>query len=237
MCSGRHVEYVEKLLFEEFQKVPFHNLFFLNNIQSENPGLGGTCSDKVLHFQEVLKKNGIESFLHTAFINNQECHRMLMLDVDGVLYLADVGSGWPSWQLFPVSTPHSYKVFNMGFRTEVHVDHLLLFQKLELTEKCIEVIPFQRRKEEEIIRQIENRFSDVSIYPFKNSLRFSLIHKGIFYFLRGNNLFIYSRKNTSIHKNLSKSEVYYLVNDRFKFDLNGLEYYFPSLSLPPNLGQ
>ncbi|MBA4155427.1 MAG: hypothetical protein C0512_13915, partial [Flavobacterium sp.] len=55
------IQKIENLLLKEFETVPFHNLFMLNNKNYVASGLGGTCSDKVLHFKKVLSNSKIES--------------------------------------------------------------------------------------------------------------------------------------------------------------------------------
>ena len=57
---------IESLLLEEYKTVPFHNIFMLNSIENKDLSLGGTCSDKVLHFKQVLTNNKIETKLHSS---------------------------------------------------------------------------------------------------------------------------------------------------------------------------
>ena len=80
------IEKVEKLLLHEFKTVPFHNLFMLNSKNIIASPLGGTCSDKGLHFKNILSKNGIDAKLHSAIINGYDCHRMLSLMIRLIKY-------------------------------------------------------------------------------------------------------------------------------------------------------
>ena len=97
--SGTHIPCVdikaeiEKLLIQEFEYVPFHNLFMLNDFNCVGTKLGGTCSDKVIHFKKILAKNGVESRLHSAIINGLDCHRLLTVEIYEDKYYIDVGSG------------------------------------------------------------------------------------------------------------------------------------------------
>lgn len=215
------LENIEALLLKEFETVPFHNLFMLNNISKVPSALGGTCSDKVLHFKKVLADNGIISKLHSAFINGVECHRMLSLEIDKQNYFIDVGSGWASTKLFPAFAPIEYTVYGMTFKTEIFADHIVLFHKTDNEFKSMVTIPLKTKAEENILEEINNRFADTSIYPFQNSLRFSKVKGNEFYFLKGNRLRIYSESQI-VEKTLSLNEIYNLITRKFNFNLTDL---------------
>lgn len=216
---------IEKLLLREFETVPFHNLFMLNNKDINASDLGGTCSDKVLHFRKVLSENNISSSLHTAFINGIECHRLLTVEIDHQSYFIDVGSGWPSAKLFPSFKPIEYSVYGMSFKTELSADSLLLYHKTNEDFKLATTIPLKQKSEREINADIENRFNNIDIYPFKNSLRFSKVVDDNFYFLKGNRLRIFNQ-NSVEEKILSLSEIFDLITKTLSFDLTGLRYKF-----------
>lgn len=215
------LEKVESLLLREFQTVPFHNLFMLNDKKIVASDLGGTCSDKVLHFKKVLSDNGISSKLHSAIINGFECHRMLTVELDNQKYFIDVGSGWASTKLFPAFKPIEYSVYGMTFKTELSNDNLLLFHKTKGEFKLMTTIPLTSKDEEIILLDIENRFDNKSIYPFQSSLRFSKVIGNEFYFLKGNRLRIYSESNI-VEKTLSLNEIYNLITRKFNFNLKDL---------------
>ena len=205
---------IESLLLEEFKTVPFHNVFMLNNIENKDLSLGGTCSDKVLHFREVLKNNGIETKLHSSFINNIECHRMLSVLIDGEKYYIDIGSGWPSLKLFPEIMPIEYSVYGMSFKTEIFDNKLIVYHKTEDDYKKMIDVPVFTKSESDILCDIENRYKDTSIYPFQNSLRFSIIKDDSFYFIKGNLLRIYN-ETKRIEKILNSSEINSLLKNEF----------------------
>jgi asparagine synthase (glutamine-hydrolysing) len=224
------LEKIEQLLLKEFETVPFHNLFMLNNKNIVASDWGGTCSDKVLHFKEVLSGNSILSKLHSAFINDVECHRMLTVEIDNKQYFIDAGSGWVSPKLFPAFEPIEYSVYGMTFKTELSNNNLLLFHKTNDDFKLMVTIPLKSKTEAEILANIENRFSNGTAYPFQNSLRFSKVIDNSFYFIKGDRLRIYN-DNGIDEKILSKSEIKNLFQDTFKFDLQGLEnWYTPNNS-------
>ncbi|MBE0392888.1 hypothetical protein [Flavobacterium sp. PL002] len=205
---------IESLLFEEFKSVPFHNLFMLNNIENKDLSLGGTCSDKVLHFREILKNNGIETKLHSSFINNIECHRMLSVSIENQNYFIDIGSGWPSLKLFPEFKPVEYSVYGMSFKTEIFESKLIIYHKIMGDYKQMIEVPFFTKSESKILSDIENRYKDNSIYPFHNSLRFSIIKDDSFYFIKENVLRTYNDVKI-IDRILSKSEINNLLRNEF----------------------
>jgi arylamine N-acetyltransferase len=217
------LENIEALLLKEFETVPFHNLFMLNNISKVPSALGGTCSDKVLHFKKVLADNGIISKLHSAFINGVECHRMLSLEIDKQNYFIDVGSGWASTKLFPAFAPIEYSVCGMTFKTEIFADHIVLFHKTDNEFKSMVTIPLKTKVEEIILEEINNRFADTSIYPFQNSLRFSKVKDNSFYFIKGDTLRIYSQDKQTEMK-LSQEEIFKMITEVFNFDLTNMKF-------------
>lgn len=219
------LENIEALLLKEFETVPFHNLFMLNNISKEPSVLGGTCSDKVLHFKKVLADSGIISKLHSAFINGVDCHRTLSLEIDKQNYFIDVGSGWASTKLFPDFAPIEYSIYGMTFKTEIFADHIVLFHKTDNEFKSMATIPLKTKAEEIILEEINNRFADTSIYPFQNSLRFSKVKDNSFYFIKGDTLRIYSQDKQTEMK-LSEEEIFKMITEVFNFDLTNMKFKF-----------
>jgi len=205
---------IESLLLEEFKTVPFHNIFMLNKVQNKDLALGGTCSDKVLHFKEVLKKHDIQTSLHSSFINNVECHRMLSIVIEDKKYFIDIGSGWPSVKLIPEFIPLKYSVYGMSFKTEITKNELVIFRKeKDLYEQMI-VLPKKTKSESAILCDIANRYKDTSIYPFHNSLRFSILKEDSFYFIKGDILRIYNETEKTERK-LDSTEINNLFQNEF----------------------
>jgi asparagine synthase (glutamine-hydrolysing) len=219
--KANKLEKIEKLLLREFETVPFHNLFMLNGITKLASELGGTCSDKVLHFKKILADNGIISKLHSAFINGIECHRMLSIEFCYQKYFIDVGSGWASTKLFPAFKPIEYSVYGMTFKTEISNNYLLLFHKTNDEFKLMTTIALTAKEEDKILLDIENRFDDKKIYPFHKSLRFSKVIGNKFYFLKGNRLRIFSESGI-IEKKLSINDIHNFMSNHFNFDLTNL---------------
>ena len=217
------LENIEALLLKEFETVPFHNLFMLNSISKAPSILGGTCSDKVLHFKNVLTDNGIVSKLHSAFINGVECHRMLLVEIEDQTFFIDVGSGWASTKVFPALVPIEYSVYGMTFKTEIFADNIVLFHKTDNKFKAMIKIPLHTKREEIILKEINNRFSDTSIYPFQSSLRFSKVKDNSFYFIKGDTLRIYSQDKQTEMK-LSQEEIFKMITEVFNFDLTNMKF-------------
>ena len=219
------IKKIENLILLDFETIPFHNLFMLNNKNILATSLGGTCSDKVLHFKKVLSLNGYESKLHSAIINDKECHRILSIEVNNKLYFVDVGSGWPIIKLIPAFETTEFSVFGMSFKTELYAEKINLYHRAEKDYQLMIVIPLIEKKEEEILKEIESRFDDKSIYPFQNSLRFSKIIDESFYFLKGNRLRIY-HQNSMTEKILTLDEISQLIKTTMNFDLTNLKFDF-----------
>ena len=160
----------------------------LSDIDLLGTEYGGTCSDKVLHFQKVLSANGIHAQLHSAWINDHRCHRLLTTEIDSQKYFIDVGSGWPILQLIPAFKSIRFSVFGMTFETVQSDEEIHLFHKTKDEFKLMVRIPIESQSESQIIDEINNRFIDKSIYPFEKSIRFSKIADESFVFLKGNRL-------------------------------------------------
>lgn len=205
---------IESLLLKEFKTVPFHNIFMLNKVQNKDLALGGTCSDKVLHFKEVLKKHDIQTSLHSSFINNVECHRMLSIVIEDKKYFIDIGSGWPSVKLIPEFRPLEYSVYGMSFKTEITKNELVIFRKEKDLYKQMIVLPKKTKSESTILSDIANRYKDTSIYPFHNSLRFSILKEDSFYFIKGDILRIYNETEKTERK-LGSTEINNLLQNEF----------------------
>ena len=213
---------IETLIREEFRSVPFHNLFMFNNIEVIGSDKGGTCSDRVLHFRRVLVANGYKVRLHSVFINDVDCHRLLVVEIGRENFLVDVGSGWPSVKPFPMDSPCEYSVYGMTFKTELRDDVLLLYHKIGDGDfRLMERIPLNIVEEDTVYKAVAHRFSGSAVYPFQDSLRFSQVLGDDFYFLKGNVLSVYNE--FGVHKTtLSDSDIRTLLEDKFSFRLSGL---------------
>lgn len=205
---------IEALLLEEFKTVPFHNIFMLNKIKNKDLSLGGTCSDKVLHFRGVLKNNDIETKLHSSFINNMECHRMLSVLINNKKYFIDIGSGWPFLKLIPEFTPIEFSVYGMSFKTKIFENKFIIYHKTGKEYKQMIDVPMFTKNESDILYDIENRYKDTSIYPFHNSLRFSIVKDDSFYFIKGNILRIYNVTGIT-EKTINSNEINDLIQKEF----------------------
>lgn len=215
------LETIERLLLKEFQTVPFHNLFMLNDKKVVGSKLGGTCSDKVLHFKAVLQKTGINTRLCSSFIKGHDCHRLLSVNINRQSYFIDVGSGWPSIKLIPAFKPSVYEVFGMAFKTQILEDKLLLFHKAKTDFSLMTTIPLNQKPEHQIRVDIRSRFENKSIYPFQNKLRFSKVIGSQFCFLKNDKLRIYTKESYSEHL-IAKEEIAECIQQFFNFDLKGM---------------
>jgi arylamine N-acetyltransferase len=195
------------MLLEDYQQTAFHNLLMGKERTAANLSLGGTCSDKTLHFKSVLAAEGIQTKLHTALINGRATHRLLSVQLLGKLYFIDVGSGWPCVQLFPAFQSYSYSAFGIHFRTKLHKEQLVVDINTHTEFKPLMVIPLQAPSQEEIQAAIANRYHPSKEYPFSHSLRLSFVKGQQFYFIKGNRLRIYQAQATCIEQELSLEDI------------------------------
>ncbi|UXD87717.1 arylamine N-acetyltransferase [Thalassolituus hydrocarboniclasticus] len=173
--------------------VPFHNLFYLGlcHAGGADSPTGGTCSDKVLAFRDRLTAQGIKARLHSAFINGQNCHRVLVLDIDGERYFADVGNGWPSVRLFPADSDSSYLAYGIEFSSYRNGDWLDIYQQKEGRCSLSVRIPLALMDEEQVEQMIQNRFDGSTEYPFDDGIRCAQVLGDAFVFLKRDRLRIF----------------------------------------------
>ncbi|MDH2433072.1 hypothetical protein QCD60_10875 [Pokkaliibacter sp. MBI-7] len=190
---------VHQLMLEEFSTVPFHNLFYLGISAPDllvNPlSSGGTCSDKVLAFRDRLKTQSIAARLHSAFINGVNCHRVLVLDLAGERYFADVGNAWPSVRLFPAAGDAVYSAYGIEFSSRRRGEWLEIYQRKEGRQSLSLRIPLTLSDEHLVLQKIKHRFDGATEYPFMDGIRFAQVLGDAFVFLKKDRLRIYQPHN------------------------------------------
>ena len=206
-------------MLHKFQHEPFHNLQLIYSTQAQSDLPGGTCSDKTLSFVAAASNAGFDVALHTGFIGGQEIHRMARVRIGNDLYFADVGNGWPSLRLYPSDRNISFSCFGMNFRTEVENRRVSVFHERLGRESLQLEIDVKSRSEADIRADIESRFTSGVEYPFSNSLRFSLVVRERFLFLRGDRLEIYSDNSFEFLEEIEESEVPNVLHEYFGFDI------------------
>ena len=206
-------------MLDQFQHEPFHNLQLIYNTRLQSALPGGTCSDKTLSFVAAASKAGFDVALHTGFICGQEIHRLARVRIGSDLYFADVGNGWPSLRLYPSDRNISFSCFGMNFRTEVANGRVSVFHKRLGRESLQLEIDIKSRSEADIRADIEARFTSGVVYPFSNSLRFSLVVRESFLFLRGDRLEIYSDKSFELLEEIEESKVPNVLHEYFGLDI------------------
>lgn len=221
--SAQLINKIERLLLDEFCESPFHNLYYLGYCKPEESGWGGTCSDKVLLFKNKLASYGIKASLHCALINGQEMHRLLALDIEGVIYFADVGNGWPSIRLFSSQFETSYTAFGITYKSRLRGDFLEVYQIKAGKQSLSVVIPLKLQDERQVYDAIEARFDGTTRYPFDNSVRFSQVVGDSFIFLKGRLLRIYNEdKPVQIIELSSEGRLLEVIEVFFNADLKRL---------------
>lgn len=217
----------EELILKHFCNEPFHNLNLLYRPKTFSNIPGGTCSDKTLNFITDSKNAGFNTALHTGFINGQEIHRLVRINMDNRIFFADVGNGWPALQLIPADTEIEYSCFGMSFRTEILSNRIRVFHEKrgkEVLQLEIDPIP---RPEKHILADINARYSSGIIYPFSNSIRFSLVVKDTFLFLRGSQLEIYGKHGFEALDGIENTAIPSIIRKYFGFDVSA---YFDNLA-------
>jgi len=211
---------VESLMLEKFRTEPFHNLRLIYGDHAQSSVPGGTCSDKTLSFLASAEREGFDVSLHSGFIGGREIHRLARVVIDGLDYFADIGNGWPALKLYPGHREVSYRFFGMGFRTVLSGPTLAVFHEKNGKESLQLEIDMRGRPERDIRADIEGRFSTGVLYPFSNSLRFSLVVGSQFLFFRGDRLEIYSESGFEAVEGIQDADVPAVL--RRYFDYEGL---------------
>lgn len=213
------VRAVEALMLGKFQTEPFHNLRLLYGEKLSATVPGGTCSDKTLSFLSAAKRAGFEVYLHSALIDREEKHRLARVHIDGRVFFADVGDGWPALKLYPADREVALRCFGIGFRTELVGSRLSVFCERRGRETLQLEIEVHGKPEDDIRADIERRFTSGITYPFSSSLRFSLVVGDRFLFLRGERLEIYGEASFEEVTGLDLADVPAVLRQHFGFDV------------------
>lgn len=217
------VQLAQQILFDKFQREPFHNFYLLNNVHPITRTFGGTCSDKTLSYLEAAKTAGLDAHLHSARIGGKEIHRLVRLEIDNQRYFADIGNGWPSIHLFPANTPIEYECYGMAYRTQIEDGVITVYHKKNGVEKQQMEIDIAEKLDAEIRQSILNRFSSNITYPFSNQLRFSMIVDQRFLFIRGTQLEIYSSDDYEEVPSVTRSDIKAVIMKYFRYDISPIE--------------
>lgn len=215
---------IETLMLDHFRTEPFHNLRFIYG-SSLGPGVqGGTCFYKTGRIVNVGQKAGFDVHWHHAFVRVQGvpwAHWVARFQIDGRLFFADMGNGWPSLKLYPADREVAYRFFGMGFRTEIANGRVTVFHEKHGKESLQLEIDVQPRPEPEVLADIERRSNMGDIYPI-NSLRFSLVVGSRFLFLRGDRLEIYDDGGFECLEGINGVRVPEVLHDHFGYDVRPL---------------
>ena len=215
---------VESLMLESFQKEPFHNLRLLYCDQVSARVPGGTCSDKTLSFVELARRRGFDVSLHSGYIDGEDKHRLARVCVNGRVYFADVGNGWPALKLYPAEREVAYRFFGIGFRTEVAGTRLSVFCERHGREALQLEVDVRAKPEESIRAAIERRFTSGIVYPFSKDVRFSRLVQNRFMFLRGERLEMYGEDAYEEVNGIRREDLPRVLLEYFGYDLRGVEW-------------
>lgn len=210
---------IESLILEAFQKEPFHNLRLLCGDQVADLLPGGTCSDKTLSFRDQARRRGIDVCLHSGYIDGEEKHRLARVNVNGRAFFADVGNGWPALKLYPADREVVFRCFGVGFRTELAGTRLAVYCERSGRESLQLEVDVRAMPEESVLSAIERRFTSGITYPFSKDLRFSLVVRNRFLFLRGERLEIHSDDAYEEVGGIAREDVPRVLREYFGYDL------------------
>ncbi|WP_046759239.1 asparagine synthetase B family protein [Kordia jejudonensis] len=217
---------IETLLLADYQQTPFHNLLMKVERTKTNSILGGTCSDKTLHFKAILAAKGIQTQLHTAHIGGVASHRLLSVCLYGKRYFIDIGSGWPCIKLLPAFESSSFSAFGIEFKTKLTKLNLIIDIKTSTVFKPLMIIPLQPQSQTDIETAIANRFHPSNTYPFQYEFRLSFVKGHQFFFIKGNRLRVYETDVKYTEQQVSSSDITLLIAANFP-QLS--KYYQPNL--------
>ncbi|KVX03053.1 hypothetical protein [Shewanella frigidimarina] len=215
---------IEALLLKHYEQEPFHNLYLFYGKKPIPYKYGGTCSDKTLSFIDEARSLGFKVYLHSGYIDGKEVHRLARVQIGKRTYFADIGNGWPAIKLYPEDEEILYSCFGMKFHTKINKNIISVFNTRNGIEHLQLVIDTRPRCENEIIKDIDKRFTSGINYPFSNSIRFSLIVNNKFLFLRGESLEIYSSDEYITLDGMRKDNLPSIIKDKFKFKSSLFEY-------------
>lgn len=213
---------LESLLLKHFKEEPFHNLYILYRKKPISGKYGGTCSDKALSFISAARTLGYSAHLHSGYIGGREIHRLVRIIINNRTFFADVGNGWPSLKLYPSDHEINFSCFGMEYRTEIVSGRIVVFHTRNGKQFRQLEIDIEPCNEEDIKGIIAKRFNSGIIYPFKDSVRFSLVVEDQFMFLRGECLEIYTDSSFNIVKEITKEQLPKILLEQFKYAPNPL---------------
>ena len=198
-----------------FRTEPFHTLNLVLEPSSNHQVPGGTCSDKSLSFRRLAQEHGFDAHLHNAFIGGKDCHRLVRVELEGSVYFADVGNGWPAVIPYPAHESIQYSVFGISFRSEITSDFISVFNNTGTGEKLMVKIPINAKTEKEILHDIDQRFSEGMEYPFSGKIRFSAISGDEFLFLKGSSFRKYSTTGEHTIESVPEGEWLDIIESNF----------------------
>ena len=204
-----------QLMDTSFRTEPFHTLNLILGSSYNHKVPGGTCSDKSLSFKRLAREHGFDAYLHNAYIGDVDCHRLVRIELDGLVYFADVGNGWPAIVPYPSHKSIEYTAFGMHFRSVICSEFVSVFHKIQDEEKPMVRIPIKPKSEEEIMRDITHRFSEGTVYPFSGKMRFSAVSGNEFLFLKGTSFRRYCQDRNHCVVSVSEGEWFTIIETNF----------------------
>ena len=192
------IQDVENVMLTAFKQEPFHSFNFLSWLKVKDPIVGGSCSDKVMSIFNQLEKIGCDVYLHEAYINNNKCHRVLRVLLNGRTYFADVGNAWPIIKLIPADAAIRFLACGIQYHTVITETKVDIFHLLpnENQASLVVSIGLAAQGQQSIIHNIRSRLERRRLLPFNNKIRFAQIIGNDFLFMKDDSLRIYFGETT-----------------------------------------
>lgn len=144
--------------------------------------------------------------------------------MNGRVYFADVGNGWPALKLYPAEREVAFRCFGIGFRTEVAGTLLSVFCERHGRESLQLEVDVRAKPEDSIRAAIERRFTSGIVYPFSKDVRFSRLVQNRFIFLRGERLEMYGEDAYEEVNGIRREDLPRVLLKYFGYDLRGVEW-------------
>jgi len=187
-------EQIEEKTVQYLKTYPFHNLFFLHELREvEASHYGGTCSDRSIHFKQLLeeefKHTSIDIKLHRAYIQKKKTHTILRIKINKQIYFCDVGMGFPITKLLPSHKNIEFNSYNIKFKSITTTDKITVYIDEGDGEKELMQIDKKEQPQEEVEKEILERWENKEKLPFNYKLRYFFIYNDKYHQIKNDKYF------------------------------------------------
>lgn len=214
----KHSELID-IIKVSYETIPYHNLWYALKKGFLKNNLGGICTDKNYNLYKTLESLGYLVSLHSAKINGENTHQLVLLEFENQSYLIDVGLGWPIMKPIPVFENSRFRAYGVEYESEIKGNFLHLFRLKENKKTLVYITSIYKYNQDTIMNEFKFSYDDSLNYPFRNGIRFSKMVNNEFYFLHGNILY-FSEDGILYEKHIRTWELFdELFKELFLFDV------------------